>query len=126
MQCFQKDPNLRVSARKLLKHPWIVNAKRSDSVVRTPTTKYDEAVKSVQQWNAALQSPNAPRSGRPPPNLASPNPRRYNLEHSSVMNSAGKGSLGLGRPRNTEAFMSPESTSEYIYIYIYLFAQFDS
>ncbi|CAG8822253.1 18191_t:CDS:2, partial [Gigaspora rosea] len=24
MQCFQKDSNLRVSAKKLLKHPWIV------------------------------------------------------------------------------------------------------
>lgn len=114
MQCFQKDPNLRVSARKLLKHPWIVNAKRSDSVVRTPTTKYDEAVKSVQQWNAALQSPNAPRATRHISEITSPRPRRYNLEHSSVMNSAGKSQLGLARSRNTGAFLSPESTSQYI------------
>lgn len=57
MQCFQKDPNLRVSARKLLKHPWIVNARRADSVVPTKPTKYDEAVKSVQEWNEALKSP---------------------------------------------------------------------
>lgn len=113
MQCFQKDPNLRVSARKLLKHPWIVNAKRSHSVVRTPTTKYDEAVKSVQQWNAALQSPNAPRPTRPISEITSPRPRRYNLEHSSVMNSAGKNPLGLARSRNTE-FLFPESTSQYI------------
>ncbi|KAH0613167.1 uncharacterized protein H6S33_009547 [Morchella sextelata] len=106
MQCFQKDPNLRVSARKLLKHPWIVNAKRSDSVVRTPTTKYDEAVKSVQQWNAALQSPNAPKTTRP--SVLSPNPPRrthvYSLE-------PGKGPLAL-RSRPTEAFMSPENTLE--------------
>lgn len=114
MQCFQKDPNLRVSARKLLKHPWIVNAKRSDSVVRTPTTKYDEAVKSVQQWNAALQSPNAPRATRRISEITSPRPRRYNLEHSSVMNSAGKNQLGLARSRNAGAFLSPESTSQYI------------
>ncbi|KAM0333375.1 hypothetical protein ACHAQA_002036 [Verticillium albo-atrum] len=37
MQCFQKDPNLRVTARKLLKHPWI-------------------AVEEVKQWNKALKS----------------------------------------------------------------------
>lgn len=59
MQCFQKDPNLRVSARKLLRHPWIVNASRSDSIVRTKPTEYEEAVKSVQEWNEALRSPNA-------------------------------------------------------------------
>lgn len=57
MQCFQKDPNLRVSARKLLKHPWIVNAHRSDSVVPKKSTEYEEAVKSVQEWNEALRSP---------------------------------------------------------------------
>ncbi|PLB54391.1 cytokinesis protein sepH [Aspergillus steynii IBT 23096] len=59
MQCFQKDPNLRVSARKLLKHPWIVNARRSDSVVPKKSTEYEEAVKSVQEWNEALRSPSA-------------------------------------------------------------------
>ncbi|RAH46811.1 serine/threonine-protein kinase [Aspergillus brunneoviolaceus CBS 621.78] len=57
MQCFQKDPNLRVSARKLLKHPWIVNARRTDSVVPKKSTEYEEAVKSVQEWNEALRSP---------------------------------------------------------------------
>ena len=59
MQCFQKDPNLRVSAKKLLKHPWIVNARRSDSVKPKNATEYDEAIKSVQEWNDALRdSPN--------------------------------------------------------------------
>src|SRR5438067_2132760 len=57
MQCFQKDPNLRVSARKLLKHPWIMNSRRPGSIVRESSTKYDEAVKSVQQWNEALKMP---------------------------------------------------------------------
>lgn len=61
MQCFQKDPNLRVSARKLLKHPWIVNARRSDAEVAKNATDYQEAVKSVQQWNEALKdSPPGP------------------------------------------------------------------
>ncbi|KAK2764027.1 hypothetical protein FQN54_009646 [Arachnomyces sp. PD_36] len=59
MQCFQKDPNLRVSARKLLKHPWIMNARRSDGAVPKKPTEYEEAVKSVQEWNEALRSPNA-------------------------------------------------------------------
>lgn len=59
MQCFQKDPNLRVSARKLLRHPWIVNARKTDSVVLKKSTEYEEAVKSVQEWNEALRSPSA-------------------------------------------------------------------
>lgn len=59
MQCFQKDPNLRVSARKLLRHPWIVNARKTDSVIPKKSTEYEEAVKSVQEWNEALRSPSA-------------------------------------------------------------------
>ncbi|RUS20588.1 hypothetical protein BC937DRAFT_94880 [Endogone sp. FLAS-F59071] len=58
MQCFQKDHNLRVSARKLLRHPWITSAKRifSSDLHRTrPLTDYSETVKSVQKWNQALK-----------------------------------------------------------------------
>ena len=65
MQCFQKDPNLRVSAKKLLKHPWIVNARRSDSVVPKKSTEYEEAVRSVQEWNEALRSPDAGTQRKP-------------------------------------------------------------
>ncbi|KAL1627655.1 Protein kinase of the Mitotic Exit Network [Neofusicoccum ribis] len=94
MQCFQKDPNLRVSARKLLKHPWIVNARRADSVVPTKPTKYDEAVKSVQEWNEALKSPTnetlrrasrplssspVPPRKEPPPPIAAPVPPQGGL-----------------------------------------------
>jgi serine/threonine protein kinase len=55
MQCFQKDPNLRVTARKLLKHPFIMSAKKAESVVSKNVTEYTEAVKSVQEWNEALK-----------------------------------------------------------------------
>ncbi|KAF3170426.1 hypothetical protein TWF788_010173 [Orbilia oligospora] len=54
MQCFQKDPNLRVSARKLLRHPWIVKTR---PVSKEPNPKYVDDVRSVQQWNEALKMP---------------------------------------------------------------------
>jgi len=115
MQCFQKDPNLRVSARKLLKHPWIVTAKRADSIVRTPTTKYDEAIKSVQQWNEALKSPNAGTSKKPLRNpIVSPTPRRFNNDFSAAAVAPGKGGhRTFSASRKSEAFMSPENNGEY-------------
>jgi hypothetical protein len=114
MQCFQKDPNLRVSARKLLKHPWIVNARRSDSVVPKKPTEYEEAVKTVQQWNEALKSPTAgslrktsrPMSSSPIPGRGSP----------SVLATPAKGALHIARPRATaEQFRSPDNTGDDIW-----------
>jgi serine/threonine protein kinase len=65
MQCFQKDPNLRVSAKKLLKHPWIVSAKRADiSTKGEKKMEYNEAVKHVQEWNEALKSSPPPTQSR--------------------------------------------------------------
>lgn len=112
MQCFQKDPNLRVSARKLLKHPWIVNAKRSDAVVPKKPTEYDEAVKSVQQWNEALKSPNAGslrRASRPM--SSSPIPGRREPNH--AISAPVRASLNVAKPRvSTEQFRSPSNTAE--------------
>lgn len=112
MQCFQKDPNLRVSARKLLKHPWIVNARRSDSVVPKKPTEYNEAVKSVQQWNEALKSPNAGslrRTSRPM--SSSPIPGRR--EPPPILATPARGPLNLAKPRFiTEQFRSPENTTD--------------
>ena len=111
MQCFQKDPNLRVSARKLLKHPWIVNAKRSDAVVPKKPTEYDEAVKSVQQWNEALKSPNASLRRASRPMSSSPIPGRR--EQSHIIATPARGPPNLAKPRvSTEQFRSPNNTAE--------------
>jgi hypothetical protein len=77
--CFQKDVNLRISARKLLRHPWMVSARKQMSDDTTITSSdggakatgaadrrplsnynYDEAVLKVQEWNEALKSPSRP------------------------------------------------------------------
>lgn len=64
MQCFQKDPNLRVTAKKLLRHPWIMSGKKEEQAKKP--TEYKQAVKSVQEWNEALKSspPNAQAGSR--------------------------------------------------------------
>ncbi|GAA5841123.1 hypothetical protein JCM11251_008023 [Rhodosporidiobolus azoricus] len=64
LQCFQKDANLRIGARKLLRHPWMVAAKRQadqqrkEVGVRTarPMSLYDDSVQKVQEWNEALRA----------------------------------------------------------------------
>jgi serine/threonine protein kinase len=63
MECFQKNPNLRIDAKRLLKHPWILSAKRTVPTVPTKPTEYDQAVNLVQEWNDLLQSPDAKRGG---------------------------------------------------------------
>ncbi|KAI0683103.1 kinase-like protein [Earliella scabrosa] len=74
--CFQKDCNLRVSAKKLLRHPWMLavrkqaarkdGEKASEAPSGAPEKRplsnynYDEAVLKVQEWNEALKSPSRP------------------------------------------------------------------
>lgn len=56
MQCFQKDPNLRVSARKLLRHAWIFGCRRADAQINAKTpANFSQAVEEVKQWNQALE-----------------------------------------------------------------------
>ena len=112
MQCFQKDHNLRVSARKLLKHPWIVNAKRSNTQVPQKPTEYTQAVKSVQEWNEALKSPNGSFRRASRPLSSSPVPLRregggpVNFEHS------GAGPLPGPARTSTEQYQSPSTLSD--------------
>lgn len=56
MQCFQKDPNLRVTARKLLRHAWITGCRRADAPVSKAPSNFSQAVEEVKQWNKALKS----------------------------------------------------------------------
>jgi hypothetical protein len=121
MQCFQKDPNLRVSARKLLKHAWIVGSRRTDAPIAKPPANFSEAVEEVKQWNEALKSPNAAGSFRASTrsNIPSPMPSRRDPPMRSVHNdqqsvgllTPAKGPLSLAKPKHSaEAFRSPEST----------------
>jgi serine/threonine protein kinase len=64
MQCFQKDPNLRISARKLLKHGWITGSRRSDAPIAKPKANFKEAVEEVKLWNEALKSPDGVKTFR--------------------------------------------------------------
>jgi serine/threonine protein kinase len=98
MQCFQKDPNLRVSAKKLLKHPWIVSTKKKE--VHKPT-EYDEAVKSVQEWNEALKAS--------PPNAHAGN---VGSRRSSTRPASRPDSRGVTKPSNKKHEQPPSlSTS---------------
>lgn len=67
-QCFQKDCNLRISAKKLLRHPWMASARKQMKTENVPgqrpISNYDEAVREVQQWNEALKSPSRPAAQR--------------------------------------------------------------
>ncbi|KAH7920294.1 hypothetical protein BV22DRAFT_1198990 [Leucogyrophana mollusca] len=100
LHCFQKDCNLRISAKKLLRHPWMISARKqmnasankagkaaeegqsgSSGSAKRPTSNYnyDEAVLKVQEWNEALKSPSRPskQSGRDSmPGVQPPSPTR--------------------------------------------------
>ncbi|KAK1215506.1 Protein kinase of the Mitotic Exit Network [Marasmius sp. AFHP31] len=85
MQCFQKDCNLRISAKKLLRHPWIISAREQmgglpdaledkDGLEATPSglskRDYEKAVLQVKAWSDALKSRSPP--SKQSPRLSSP------------------------------------------------------
>lgn len=116
MQCFQKDPNLRVSAKKLLRHPWIVSAKKGN---KAKPTEYTEAVKSVQEWNEALKASPPPShsngSSRRPSSKIASRPTSRSSAKPGVAGTKAKPDqaskpafrLGQRRSQGPEAFQSP-------------------
>ncbi|KAK0728591.1 hypothetical protein B0T26DRAFT_178050 [Lasiosphaeria miniovina] len=116
MQCFQKDPNLRVSARKLLRHPWITGCRRSDAPVSKAPANFSQAVEEVKQWNRALKSSeNNLRASTGSESIGPPVQAHYGSRfnpsdaHRSNLTTPAKGPLVLAKPKPTaEAFRSPE------------------
>ncbi|EPQ62400.1 Bgt-1818 [Blumeria graminis f. sp. tritici] len=123
MQCFQKDPNLRVSARKLLKHAWIVGSKRIDAPVAKPPANFSEAVEEVKQWNEALRSPTSAGPLSASKRTKNTIPMFLRREHAFKnmnneqqilgINTHNKGFLRLAQQKNhAEAFRSPDSKTD--------------
>ncbi|KAG6377196.1 hypothetical protein JVT61DRAFT_1249 [Boletus reticuloceps] len=118
LHCFQKDSNLRISAKKLLRHPWMVAAKKqmdlatgkdghpgSDNSQASPNAQkrplsnynYDEAVLKVQEWNEALKSPTRPskHGGRASGSDAAPPSPTRPLHNKTSVNLLQHSVLGL-------------------------------
>ncbi|GAM26943.1 hypothetical protein SAMD00019534_101180, partial [Acytostelium subglobosum LB1] len=64
MQCFQKDPNLRISAQKLLKHKWIALAQKKQ-VEEEPANMADLA-KNIQDYNERINKKKVSNHQRKP------------------------------------------------------------
>ena len=118
MQCFQKDPNLRVSARKLLRHAWITGCRRSDAPVSKAPANFSQAVEEVKQWNKALKSSETNlRASTGSDNSGPPmHPSRFitTEPHRSNLTTPAKGPLVLKARPTAEAFRSPELAGELI------------
>ncbi|KAK5992188.1 Cytokinesis protein sepH [Cladobotryum mycophilum] len=102
MQCFQKDPNLRVTAKKLLRHAWIVGCRRTDAPVSKPPANFSEAVEEVKQWNKALNSSGTSLR-------ASTGSDAVGTSYRFVNGTPSKGPLSIAKHRRAaEAFKTPE------------------
>lgn len=109
MECFQKNPTLRISAKRLLKHPWILSAKRTVPAVPTKPTEYTEAVKSVQEWNEALKSPGSLRRSRLASGAPKPSPKAANGAGAPPRKAPVNVNLNIPKQRpNADSFRSPE------------------
>ena len=56
MECFQKNANLRIDARRLLQHKWILSTKRTAPDVAATNPEFNQAVNQIQQYNERLDS----------------------------------------------------------------------
>ncbi|EAA32185.2 hypothetical protein GE21DRAFT_7765 [Neurospora crassa] len=110
MQCFQKDPNLRVSAKKLLRHSWIQGCRRSDAPISKAPSNFIQAVEEVKQWNKALKSSEAtPRTsiGSDHGNPSTQN-RNASGQHRPNLSISTKVPPQQAKPKaNAEVFRSP-------------------
>ncbi|KAF8073920.1 hypothetical protein FPV67DRAFT_1479798 [Lyophyllum atratum] len=129
--CFQKDCNLRISAKKLLKHPWMISTRKQmsdgkkvvgDSAEKTSTARdgakrplsnynYDEAVQKVQEWNEALKSPSRPSKH---PNRLNPRPQsptRQPTEIAPLSSSLLSNSSGFHQPVGWKTGSAPNVKS---------------
>ncbi|KAK4039454.1 hypothetical protein C8A01DRAFT_36582 [Parachaetomium inaequale] len=104
MQCFQKDPNLRVSARKLLRHPWITGCRRSDAPVSKAPSNFSQAVEEVKQWNKALKSSEGNLRASTGSDASAPG-HRANLGRMPL-------SLATKQRPSADAFRSPEQADD--------------
>ncbi|KAG8846902.1 hypothetical protein FRB96_001747 [Tulasnella sp. 330] len=119
--CFQKDCNLRISAKKLLRHPWMISTRRQLGTEKRavgerprPSSHYDDAVQQVQEWNEALKSPSrsvatgarqTPRIEMRDPRFSSPTPAA--ADASRRMSAVPPVPLGMGVPLLSEKMMQP-------------------
>lgn len=114
MQCFQKDPNLRVTARKLLRHAWIVGCRKSEPQVSKAPSNFSQAVEEVKQWNKALKSSEtslraSTGSDSAPPMAHNQGAMRFREPDPLRSNHATPARVALAKPRALpEAFRSPE------------------
>ncbi|KAK5746412.1 Protein kinase of the Mitotic Exit Network [Elasticomyces elasticus] len=131
MQCFQKDPNLRVSAKKLLRHPWILGTKKGEGLVGAgkPVVKHEEAVGLVEEWNLALKAspkgeqqlrPGSGAGGRRSVARERPVSRNDGLDvngkkgrfETPAVGTRAVFQLGGGREKPTKVYASPEGDGE--------------
>ncbi|PHH69933.1 hypothetical protein CDD80_6349 [Ophiocordyceps camponoti-rufipedis] len=106
MQCFQKDPNLRVTARKLLRHAWIAGSRRAEAPVSKAPANFNQAVEEVKQWNKALNSSESALRTSTGSDMG-------NATSRFTTGTPAKGPLTLAKPRpGAEAFRSPELTDD--------------
>ncbi|KAJ3161758.1 hypothetical protein HDU86_006529 [Geranomyces michiganensis] len=70
MECFQKDPNLRISARRLLLHPFIASAREdhktgTSSVAHGPTKEHKSSATAIAPAAEPLKRGLQPRKSAP-------------------------------------------------------------
>jgi serine/threonine protein kinase len=111
LQCFQKDPLFRVSARKLLKHPWIAGTTTKKPKVEDlgATTRFEDAVRSVQQWNKRINPTGV--QGRSPRGAVKTNLRAGRVGEVSMTPPRQRESvIDKQIAAKTDPFRSPESS----------------